>query len=78
MDAVRARLDDGALRLRGVMITDTQQILQGPDRAREPRHLGCCGDPKNLGGNAHPWVLVTEDGPGDVYECPDCGAVDVD
>jgi hypothetical protein len=28
--------------------------------------------------NAHPWELVSEDGPGDVYRCPECGATDVD
>lgn len=38
----------------------------------------CCGDPKNLDGGAHPWQHVSEDGPGDVYRCPECGAVDVD
>jgi hypothetical protein len=38
----------------------------------------CCGDPKNLDGNAHPWQHISEDGPGDVYRCPECGAVDVD
>jgi hypothetical protein len=38
----------------------------------------CCGDPKNLDGNAHPWVHVSEDGPGDVYTCPVCKAVDID
>lgn len=52
------------------------------------RHLGdgiapitrtpCCGDPTNLDGGAHPWVHISEDGPGDVYRCPECGATDVD
>lgn len=45
------------------------------DRARK---AACCGDPKNLDGSAHPWQHVSEDGPGDVYRCPICGAVDVD
>lgn len=43
-----------------------------------PAPTGCCGDPKNLDGNAHPWEHVSEDGPGDVYRCPECGAVDID
>jgi hypothetical protein len=43
-----------------------------------PAGTVCCGDPKNLNANKHPWILVTEDGPGDVYRCPECGAVDVD
>lgn len=38
----------------------------------------CCGDPQNLDGGAHPWVMVSEEGPGDVYLCPECGAIDVD
>jgi hypothetical protein len=38
----------------------------------------CCGDPANLDGDAHPWKLITDDGPGDVYGCPECGAIDVD
>ena len=38
----------------------------------------CCGDPANLDGGAHPWILITVDGPGDVYGCPECGAIDVD
>lgn len=46
-------------------------------RARA-RKAACCGDPKNLNGNAHPWQHVSEDGPGDVYQCPECGALDVD
>ena len=42
------------------------------------KDLSCCGDPTNLDGNAHPWILVTDNGPGDVYCCPECGAIDVD
>lgn len=39
----------------------------------------CCSDPTNTDGGAHPWVLVSEDGPGDVYVCSaGCGAQDVD
>jgi hypothetical protein len=38
----------------------------------------CCGDPKNLNGDAHPWEMISEEGPGDVYRCPECGAIDVD
>jgi hypothetical protein len=54
-------------------------VFAGPPK--EPvaeEEIACCGDPKKLDGNAHPWVLVSEDGPGDVYRCPKCGATDVD
>jgi hypothetical protein len=53
-------------------------VMAGPPREPKPGRTACCGDPKNLDGNAHPWVLVSEDGPGDVYRCPECGATDVD
>lgn len=54
-------------------------VLTGPPEESKPKGTTkCCGDPKNLDGNAHPWVLVSEDGPGDVYRCFECGAVDVD
>lgn len=43
-----------------------------------PWPLVTLGLAKDLDGGAHPWVLVTDDGPGDIYRCPDCGAVDTD
>lgn len=60
------------------MSGDQARIYRGPAKPLSGRKTVCCGDPTNLDGGAHPWVLVTEDGPGDVYCCPDCGAVDVD
>jgi hypothetical protein len=54
------------------------RVQVGPPSARPTGRTVCCGDPKNLDGGAHPWVHVSEDGPGDVYRCPECGAVDVD
>lgn len=53
-------------------------VLAGPTPEPKPGKTECCGDPKKLGGDMHPWVFVTDDGPGDVYRCPECGAVDVD
>ncbi len=53
-------------------------VLQGPAKPASGKPTECCGDPKNLDGGAHPWKLITVDGPGDVYRCPVCGAVDVD
>ena len=53
-------------------------VYAGPPNDKPKGETVCCGDPKNLDGGAHPWVLVSEDGPGDVYVCPDCGAQDVD
>lgn len=47
------------------------------DRVKRPDHqhmpvgkTPCCGDPTNRDGGAHPWVHVSEDGPGDVYRHP--------
>lgn len=74
VSAVRRRMDaedpDGTFGQR-----QADAIARIRDRARQ---AACCGDPKNLDGNAHPWQHVSEDGPGDVYRCPTCGAVDVD
>lgn len=49
-----------------------------PIDVTDERRTECCGDSTNLDGGAHPWQHVSEDGPGDVYRCPECGAVDVD
>jgi hypothetical protein len=57
--------------------TGLARIADGPPIVIPPP-TGCCGDPKNLDGAAHPWEHVSEDGPGDVYRCPICWAVDVD
>lgn len=65
-------------------MTDQQPPLAADPTTRllhdfdEINRAACCGDPTNLDGNAHPWVHVSEDGPGDVYRCPVCGATDVD
>lgn len=53
------------------------KIRRGPEKPPGPKTV-CSGDPTDLDGGAHPWVHVSEDGPGDVYRCPECGAVDVD
>jgi hypothetical protein len=53
-------------------------VFVGPKQEPSPKKIECCGDPKKLDANMHPWVMVSEDGPGDVYRCPICGAVDVD
>jgi hypothetical protein len=57
---------------------EIMNVFVGPAKEPSSKKIECCGDPKKLDGNAHPWVMVSEDGPGDVYRCPVCGAVDVD
>lgn len=59
-------------------VSDETRVYVGPPKPPAGGKTACCGNPKNLDGNAHPWVHVSEDGPGDVYRCPECGAVDVD
>lgn len=59
------------------MSDQQQEVFRGPEKPVGSK-TRCCGDPTNLDGGAHPWVHVSEDGPGDVYRCPECGAVDVD
>jgi hypothetical protein len=56
----------------------TPHIAQHFEAPRDNTPIPCCGDPKNLDGGAHPWEHISEDGPGDVYRCPECGATDVD
>lgn len=58
-------------------MSEIPQAMAGPVKPATGKTV-CCGDSANLDGGAHPWVLVTDDGPGDVYLCPECGAVDVD
>ncbi len=36
------------------------------------------GDPVDAKGLVHAWKLVTDNGPGDIYECERCGQTDVD
>ncbi|GAA3846946.1 hypothetical protein GCM10022226_83230 [Sphaerisporangium flaviroseum] len=54
-------------------------MVRGATDAREwyPTRA-CCGDPDNLGGLAHPWKEIGEDDQGTHYQCPVCGAYDVD
>lgn len=53
-----------------------------PPKADEPKTFPkCCGDPKNLDGNAHPWIYVGENVAGrigSVFACPVCEAIDCD
>jgi hypothetical protein len=57
-------------------------VFAGPPKEPKPPVVDkCCGDPKNLDGNAHPWVYVGEDVAGrigSVFACPVCEAIDAD
>jgi len=47
--------------------------------ANPPREPNCnFGDPVDARGLVHAWVLVTDNAPGDLYECARCGQTDVD
>lgn len=50
----------------------------GTIHVREAIATGCSGDPTDLDGGSHPWVLISEDNQGMHYTCPHCGAKDTD
>ncbi len=56
---------------------DQPDVARGPERPTTGQRTQCNGDPTDLDGGSHPWVLV-DDSRGDLYRCPDCGATDTD